>query len=246
VAANDFTDIVERALYQARRSTSNAHAVARAGELANEWHRSLCDSGNDWTFLKRRGPFTATVGTDEYSFSTLEGASHLNIATGALREIIALTNTSDDGGRPLKRLGVVEFERATGGSGDGDATGTPVWYTIQNRTLRLAPGPDAADVFDLDYRLQPAAQLSGVQTFLVPESWIPRLAIPYIATRLLWSDGSRDALALADRLDVKYAEDLKDFTQIWSSEDEEIAFRSPTFSDDLDVIDIDYFSSFEG
>ena len=245
MAANDYTDIVQRGMYLARRSTSNAHALARAQELANEWHRSICDSGNDWSFLKRRGTFTATAGTDEYTFTTLEGASHLNLTAGQLREIIALTNTSDDGGRPLKRLGVVELERATGGTGDGDASGTPIWYAVQNRTLRLAPKPDAAYVFDLDYRIQPL-QLSGTSTFLVPESWVPRLAIPYIATRLLWVDGSRDALALADRLDAKYAEDLKDFTQIWSSEDEEIAFKTPTFADDLDIIDIDYFSSFEG
>jgi hypothetical protein len=245
VAANDYTDIVQRGLYLARRTTTNAHALARAQELANEWHRSICDSGHDWSFLKRRGAFTASAGTDEYSFTTLEGASHLNITAGQLREIIGLTNTSDDGARPMKRLGVLELERVTGGTGDGDSTGTPVWYTIQNRTLRLAPSPDAADVFDLDYRIQPV-QLSGVQTFLVPEAWVPRLAIPYIASRLLWVDGSRDALALADRLQAQYDKDLDSFVQIWSSEDEEISFKTPTFADDLDIIDIDYFSSFEG
>jgi hypothetical protein len=244
MAANDYTDIVQRALYLARRTTSNAHALARAQELTNEWHRSLCDSGHDWSFLKRRGAFTATAGTDEYSFTTLEGASHLNITAGALREIIGLTNTSDDGSRPMKRLGVLEMERAAGGTGDGDATGTPIWFTVQNRTLRLAPAPDEAYVFDLDYRIQPL-QLSGTSTFLVPESWVSRLAIPYVASRMLWADGSRDALALADRLQAQYDNDLKDFVQIWSSEDEEITFKTPTFSDDLDIIDIDYFSSFE-
>ena len=245
MAANDFTDVVNRGLYLSRRAITNAHALARGQELANEWHRTICDSGHDWSFLKRRGAFTTTAGTDEYSFTTLEGASHLNITTGQLREIIALTNTSDDGARPLKRLGVVELERATGGTGDGDARSTPVWFTVQNRTLRLAPSPDAIYVYDLDYRIQPM-QLSGTDTFLVPASWISRLAVPYIAIRMLWADGSRDALSLADRLTSQYDKDLDSFIQIWSSEDEEIAFRSPTFTDDLDVIDGDYFATFEG
>src|SRR5262245_7332833 len=117
MATDDFTDIVTRAVYQARRRPSSTHAMARAGEFVNDGHRVICDSGDPWTFLDREGTFNMTAGDDLYTFADIE--SGLSVTTGTVRQIRGLI-VKDDSNTPLKRVDWTDLETLSGSTQDGD------------------------------------------------------------------------------------------------------------------------------
>lgn len=236
MAANDFTDIVNRSLYAGRRSTSNSHAAARGGELVNEAHATIVDSGDPWSFLDREGNFDLTANDDVYDFSVIE--TGLSLTAGTLRRIRNMV-LEDEDTNPLTYRDWGDLENLANSTQDGDPTREPQYYSVLNRTVRFYPMPDEA--YSVWARVRVGHSLMDTtDTFLTPDNWTARLIIPYVAARLLQEDGTRDALSLADRYRDQYENDFIAFRNVYAYPDEEVTFRSAGYTEDLDYPYFEY------
>lgn len=234
MAANDFNDIKERSCYAGRRAITSTHAMARAGEFANEWHQSICDSGDDYSFLSDEGQVSLIAGTDRYTYASVATALGL---THNLREILSIVVDTEGGSsRPLQRVTWQELESISSSTQDGDATGVPFYWCRIGNSFRVYPSPDEAYDIGIKYRLSPVTLTADSDTFLVPDAWLGRLCISYVAMHLLWEDGSRDAQSAADRMMRKYDDDLKLFMDSYAYPDDDLLFRSPGLTRDLDTL----------
>lgn len=201
----DFLDLSQSAARSAR-FTITGEDLTRAKERINEGYLSTCASADEWDFTEVEETWSATGGTDLYTYTAIE--TSMALTGSSIAAIVSMVNDSD--GIPMRHVPWVQLERLAHSTQDDSTVGQPDLWSTFNRQLRLYPKPTSNTTIRTLLRVAPNAMSADADVPVIPLAWRHRVLVPYAAWKLLATEGGAEARAEANVYREEYQEAFRD------------------------------------